>query len=69
MYNVTDVLGFMLLLPHTYLSLRVYLCMLLLWQNILAYFPYFERNKIRLMKSPCSLCVCVSVYLSTAKNS
>jgi hypothetical protein len=25
---------------------------------ILAYFPYFEKNKSRLMRSPCCLCVC-----------
>jgi hypothetical protein len=30
--------------------------------TFLAYLPYFEKNKSRLMRSRCCLCVCVSVY-------
>jgi hypothetical protein len=31
-------------------------------RTLLAYFPYFEKkkNRSRLMRSPCSLCICVS---------
>jgi hypothetical protein len=31
---------------------------------LLAYFSYFEKNKSRLMRSSCFVCVCVCVCLS-----
>jgi hypothetical protein len=30
----------------------------------LSYFPYFEKNNSRLMRSPCFLCLCVSLPLT-----
>jgi hypothetical protein len=40
---------------------------LFLYDLFLAYFPYFETNKSRLMRSRCCLCVCLCIPLIVAR--
>jgi hypothetical protein len=51
-----------------YPSNYAYVSPLVFILQFLAYFPYFEKNKSRLMRSSCCVCVCVCILLSLLGN-